>query len=123
MKLKVFLAALTLCMSGTVFAVDLGLKDDADPKAREAIEAAYEMNKKAQDAGFEWIWANPIEGVWTKSTRLMSSTSVLVQAIELANEGKTEASITAANYIKASAEAGLKQAEIAPKAGPADYGL
>jgi hypothetical protein len=125
MKLKVFLAALTLCAANTAFAadVDLGLKDSVDPKAKEAIEAAYEMNKKAQDAGAEWIWAFAQEGIWEQTSELMSSTSVLIQAIEMANEGKTDAAIQAANYIKESAESGLKQAELAPKAGPADYGL
>lgn len=123
MKLKVFLATLVLCAANTAFAADLGLKDSVDPKAKEAIEAAFEMNSKAQEVGFEWIWAFPQEGIWTKTKALMSSTSVLAQAVELANEGKTEEAITAANYIKGSAEEGLKQAELAPKAGPADYGL
>ncbi|MEZ5537498.1 MAG: hypothetical protein R3F02_17990 [Thiolinea sp.] len=121
MKLKLFLAGVALCFSTTAFAAELN--SDVSEDVKNAIVAAAEANGKAKEAGVEWIWAFAQEGIWEQTKELMSSTDVLAQAIDMANEGKNEAAIKAANYIKDVAALGMKQAEIAPKAGPADYGL
>lgn len=124
MKLKVFLAGLTLCMSTSAFAADAPtLKDDVDAGAKTAIEAALAANKAVKEAGAEWIWADPVGGIWEKTSGLMDNTEILEQAIELANDGKNEAAIKAANYIENAAKKGLEQAALMPKAGPAQYGL
>lgn len=124
MKLKVFLAGLGLCMSTSAFAADAPtLKDDADAGAKTAIEAALEANKAVKEAGAEWIWADPVNGIWEKTSGLMDNTEILEQAIELANDGKNDAAIKAANYVENAAKQGLEQAALMPKASPAQYGL
>lgn len=124
MKLKVFLAGLAVCMSATAFAADApALNADVDAGVKTAIESALEANKAAKAAGVEWLWANPVGGIWEKTRGLMSSTRILEQAIELANDGKNEAAIKAANYIENAAKQGLEQATIMKDAGPAKYGL
>ncbi len=124
MKLKVFLAGLALCMSTSTFAADAPtLKEGVDAGVKTAIESALAANKAAQEADVEWIWANPVDDIWEKTRGLMSSSRILEQAIELANDGKNEAAIRAANYIENAAKQGLEQAKLIPKAGPAQYGL
>lgn len=124
MKLKVFLAGLALCMSTSAFAADAPtLKEGVDASVKTAIEAALEANKAAKEADVEWIWANPVADIWEKTRGLMTSSRILEQAIELANDGKNDAAIKAANYIENAAKQGLEQAKLVSKAGPAQYGL
>ncbi|CAA6803184.1 MAG: Unknown protein [uncultured Thiotrichaceae bacterium] len=124
MKLKVFLAGLTLCMSTSAFAADAPtLKEGVDAAVKTAIESALAANKAAKEADVEWIWANPVDNIWEKTRGLMSSTRVLEQAIEMANDGKNDEAIRAANYIENAAKQGLEQAKLIPKASPAQYGL
>lgn len=124
MKIKALLAGLALCVATSAFAADKPtLKDGVDAKAKEAIEAAMAANKAAKDADVEWIWARPVGGIWKKTRGLMSSTRILEQAIERANEGDNEAAITMANYIENAAKQGLDQAKKAKNAGPALYGM
>lgn len=124
MKIKTLLAGLALCVATSAFAADKPtLKDGVDAGAKAAIEAAIAANKAAKDADVEWIWANPVGGIWKKTRGLMSSTRILEQAIELANDGKNEAAIKAANYIENAAKNGLEQAKKAKNAGPAMYGM
>lgn len=121
MKLKVFLAGLALSLSTTVFASELVSEVNAETRA--AIESAMAVNKKAKAAGYEWIWANPTGDMWEKTSGLMTSSKILNQAIEMANAGKDKAAVKVAKYIENAAKQGLEQAELAPKAGPAAYGL
>jgi len=124
MKLKIFLAGLALCISTTAIAADKPtLNDGVDAGVKTAIESALAANKLAKEAGVEWIWAAPVGGIWEKTRGLMRSTNILDQAIEMANDGKNEAAIKAANYIENAAKQGLEQSKIMPKAGPAQYGL
>lgn len=124
MKLKVFLSSVALCLSSTTFAADAPtLKADVDPAVKTAIEAALSANKAAKAVDAEWIWASPVGEIWEKTSGLMSSTKILNQAIEMANDGKNEAAIKAANYIENAAKQGVEQAEVAKKASPAQYGL
>lgn len=123
MKLKVFLAGLVLSLSTSVFAAKITFNDNVDAETKTAIESAIALNEKVKAAGFEWIWANPTGNLWEKTSSLMTSSKILDQAIEMANAGNKEAAIKAAKYIENAAKQGLKQAELAPTAGPADYGL
>nr|CAA6817698.1 MAG: Unknown protein [uncultured Thiotrichaceae bacterium] len=124
MKLKIFLAGLALCMSTTAFAKEKPtLNDDVDAGVKTAVESAIAANKSAKAADVEWIWANPVGDIWEKTRGLMSSTNILDQTIEMANAGKNEAAIKAANYIENAAKQGLEQSKLIPKASPAQYGL
>ena len=124
LKIKALLAGMALCVTTSAFAADKPtLKEGVDAGAKTAIEAAMAANKAAKAADVEWIWARPVGGIWKKTRGLMSSTRILEQAIELANDGKNDEAIKAANYIANAAKNGIMQAEKAKKAGPALYGM
>lgn len=122
MQFKTLLAGLILCITSTVFAADKPiLKDSVDAEVKTAIEAAQAANQAAKIAGVEWVWAKPVRKMWTGKRQ--TSTKIIRQAIEMANDGQNADAKKLAAYIENAAKQGLLQAERAKKAGPANYGI
>ena len=122
MKIKALLAGLALCVATSAFAADKPtLKDDVDAGVKAAIEAAVEANKAAKAADAEWLWARPERKMWKGSRQ--TSSKVINQAIEMANDGKNDKAKALAEFVTNAAKQGLMQAEKAKKAGPAQYGM
>lgn len=121
MKLKALFAAVTLSlMTSIAFAGSHGgdatLKDDVDAEVKAAIESALAANEKAVEANFEWLWASPVRGMWKGSKQ--TNSKILVQAIEMANNGENDKAKSLAAFIETAANEGLKQAELSKNAGP-----
>ncbi|MGB0846798.1 MAG: hypothetical protein ACPGSM_08730 [Thiolinea sp.] len=122
MKIKALLAGLALCVATSAFAADKPtLKDGVDAGVKAAIESAMEANKAAKAAKAEWLWAKPVRKMWGKGKK--TSSKVLQDAINLANEGKNDEAKALAAYIENAAKQGVMQAEKMKKAGPAQYGM
>ncbi|HPQ96468.1 MAG: hypothetical protein KDI44_07550 [Thiothrix sp.] len=95
------------------------LKDDVEASVRSAIESAQEANGQAAEAGLEWFWAQPSEGLWEGAN--MDNGKILDQAIAMANEGRNEEARKAAAFVESCAGEAMASALKNKGAGPEDY--
>lgn len=122
MKIKAFFAATMFCVATSAFAGDApSFKEGVDADAKAAVETAIEANKAASKAKGEWFWAKPVRKMWTGSK--MTNGKILDQAIEMVNEGKNDEAKAVASFIEMAVTQSQEQAKLAPKAGPALYGM
>ena len=122
MNVKTLAVAAILSWSANTIAGDAPtLNDGVDAEVKAAVESAITANKAAKEVNAEWVWADPINEMWTGS--LQDNSKILDQVIEMANAGKNEEAKKTAVFIEMSAKAGVEQAAKAKAAGPALYGL
>ncbi len=117
MKLKTLLLAMSVSFAVSTHAAEKPvLKEGIDAEVKAVIEAAQAANKAATEANTQWVWADPVDGLWEGTLRFNSE--ILDQAIVMANEGKLAEAKKTAAFIEMAATNGVKQAELAKSAGP-----
>ncbi|HPE60687.1 MAG TPA: hypothetical protein PLB10_10135 [Thiolinea sp.] len=121
MRFSALCAGLLLFSAALVQAADEKpvLKDDVNAGVKAIIESAQEANRQAAEAGLEWFWAQPSDGMWEGAN--MDNGKILDQAITMANEGKNIAARKAAAFVENCARKAMESAIKNKGAGPSDY--